>query len=123
MDTQKGFLRVHFLFGVEARMNLTSFLQDKRLMIALKGDIDHHGAKDVMRVLGNKIDLCVLDFRDVTFMDSSGIAIIISCIRRMRELRGEVIVENVPPQPMKVLRASGLEQIVKIEERGLVYES
>ena len=95
---------------------------------ALKGDIDHHGAKDVMRVLGNKIDLylpavCVLDFRDVTFMDSSGIAIIISCIRRMRELRGEVIVENVPPQPMKVLRASGLEQIVKIEERGLVYES
>ena len=46
-----------------------------------------------------------------------------SCIRRMRELRGEVIVENVPPQPMKVLRASGLEQIVKIEERGLVYES
>ena len=41
----------------------------------------------------------------------------------MRELRGEVIVENVPPQPMKVLRASGLEQIVKIEERGLVYES
>ena len=109
-------------------MNLTSFLQDKRLMIALKGDIDHHGAQDVMRVLGNKIDLylpavCVLDFRDVTFMDSSGIAIIISCIRRMRELRGEVIVENVPPQPMKVLRASGLEQIVKIEERGLVYES
>ena len=109
-------------------MNLTSFLQDKRLMIALKGDIDHHGAKDVMRVLGNKIDLylpavCVLDFRDVTFMDSSVIAIIISCIRRMRELRGEVIVENVPPQPMKVLRASGLEQIVKIEERGLVYES
>ena len=128
MDTQKGFCVSIFCFGVETRMNLTSFLQDKRLMIALKGDIDHHGAKDVMRVLGNKIDLylpavCVLDFRDVTFMDSSGIAIIISCIRRMRELRGEVIVENVPPQPMKVLRASGLEQIVKIEERGLVYES
>ena len=81
-------------------MNLTSFLQDKRLMIALKGDIDHHGAKDVMRVLGNKIDLylpavCVLDFRDVTFMDSSGIAIIISCIRRMRELGGEVIGEDL----------------------------
>ena len=43
--------------------------------------------------------------------------------REVLDLRGEVIVENVPPQPMKVLRASGLEQIVKIEERGLVYES
>ena len=109
-------------------MNMTSFLQDKRLTIALKGDIDHHSAKETMRIIGNKIDLylpmvCVLDFRDVTFMDSSGIAIVIHAIRRMRELRGVVRVENVPPQPMKVLRASGLEQIVKIEERGLVYES
>ena len=84
MDTQKGFLRVHFLFGVEARMNLTSFLQDKRLMIALKGDIDHHGAKDdharcsATRSTSICRLVCVLDFRDVTFMDSSGIAIVIS---------------------------------------------
>lgn len=47
-------------------MNLTSFLQDKHLTVALRGEIDHHSAKDIMRVLGNKIDLylprvCVLD--------------------------------------------------------------
>ena len=59
-------------------MNMTSFLQDKRLTIALKGEIDHHSAKDTMRIIGNKIDIylpmvCVLDFRDVTFMDSSGV--------------------------------------------------
>lgn len=103
-------------------MNLTSFLQDKRLTIALKGEIDHHGARDVMRVLGNKIDLylpsvCVLDFQDVTFMDSSGIAVVICCVRRMRELQGEVILRNVPPQPKKVLLASGIERLVKMEER------
>ena len=97
-------------------MNLTSFLQDKHLTVALRGEIDHHSAKDIMRVLGNKIDLylprvCVLDFREVTFMDSSGIAIVISCVRRMRQLRGEVILRSVPPQPMKVLKASGIERI------------
>ena len=48
-------------------MNMTSFLQDKRLTIALKGEIDHHSAKDTMRIIGNKIDIylpmvCVLDF-------------------------------------------------------------
>ena len=74
-------------------MNLTSFLQDKRLTIALKGEIDHHSAKDTMRVVGNKIDLylpvcCVLDFREVSFMDSSGIAIVISAMRHMREIGG-----------------------------------
>ena len=36
-------------------MNMTSFLQDKRLTIALKGEIDHHSAKDTMRIIGNKI--------------------------------------------------------------------
>lgn len=108
-------------------MNMTSFLQDKKLTIALKGDIDHHSAKDTMRIIGNKIDIylpmvCVLDFRDVTFMDSSGIAIVIHAIRRMRELRGVVRVENVPPQPMKVLKASGMERIVVIEERSMSHE-
>ena len=108
-------------------MNMTSFLQDKRLTIALKGEIDHHSAKDTMRIIGNKIDIylpmvCVLDFRDVTFMDSSGIAIVIHAIRRMRELRGVVRVENVPPQPMKVLKASGMERIVVIEERSMPHE-
>ena len=106
-------------------MNLTSFLQDKHLTVALRGEIDHHSAKDIMRVLGNKIDLylprvCVLDFREVTFMDSSGIAIVISCVRRMRQ----VILRSVPPQPMKVLKASGIERIATLEdERSLVHES
>ena len=110
-------------------MNLTSFLQDKHLTIALRGEIDHHTARDILRVVSNKIDLylplaCVLDFREVTFMDSSGIAIVIACVRRMRQLRGEVVLRSVPPQPLKVLKASGIERIAKLEEeRSLVHET
>lgn len=108
-------------------MNLTSFLQDRHLTVALSGEIDHHSAKNTMRIVGNKIDLylpmvCVLDFKDVSFMDSSGIAIVISALRRMRELGGTTKLQNVPQQPMKVLRASGIEKIVEIEERSLEYE-
>ena len=105
-------------------MNLTSFLQEKQLTIALRGEIDHHSARDILRVVSNKIDLylplaCVLDFREVTCMDSSGIAIVISALRKMRELSGRLVLRDVPPQPMKVLRASGMEQIVEIEERSV----
>ena len=108
-------------------MNLTSFLQDRKLTVALKGEIDHHSAKQIMHVLSNKIDLylpacCTLDFREVTFMDSSGIAIVIQCVRRMRELRGEVLLQNVGPQPMKVFSASGVQRIARIEERSCCYE-
>jgi len=118
-------MSIFYLGGIQ--MNLTSFLQDKRLTIALRGEIDHHSAKDIMRVVGNKIDLylprlCVLDFKDVSFMDSSGIAVVITAVRRMREISGKVVLRNIPDQPRKVLKASGIEKIAEIEERSPVYE-
>ena len=102
-------------------MNLTSFLQDKQLTIALRGEIDHHSAKDIMRVVGNKIELylprvCVLDFRDVTFVDSSGIAVVINALRSMTQIEGKLLLTGISPQPMRVFRASGLDKLVEIRE-------
>ena len=106
---------------------MTSFLQDKQLTIALCGEIDHHGARSVLRMIANKIDqfmptLCILDFKGVTFMDSSGIAIVIHAYRRMQELQGVLKLKQVPPQPMKVLEAAGMKKIISIEGREPVYE-
>lgn len=102
---------------------MTSFLQDKQLTVALAGEIDHHSAKETMLAVGKKIDLylphtCILDFRDVSFMDSSGIAIVLNSVRRMRELDGKLKLQNVPPQPMKVLKAAGIEKITQLDERS-----
>lgn len=102
-------------------MNLTSFVQDRQLTIALTGEIDHHSAREIMRSISEKIDLylplrCILDFRDVSFMDSSGIAVVISTLRRMKTLQGKLLLQNIPPQPYKVLRAAGVEKITEIRE-------
>ena len=32
-------------------MNLTSFVQDRQLTIALTGEIDHHSAREIMRTI------------------------------------------------------------------------
>ncbi|MDD3164544.1 MAG: anti-sigma factor antagonist [Oscillospiraceae bacterium] len=98
---------------------LTSFLQDKQLTIALDGEIDHHSAQRIMQQIGGKIDQflpasCILDFERVSFMDSSGIAVVLNARRRMNELGGSVILLNVQPQPMKILCSAGIEQIAKI---------
>ncbi|MBS6367151.1 MAG: STAS domain-containing protein [Clostridiales bacterium] len=98
---------------------LTSYLQDKLLTIALTGEIDHHSARQIIEQLGEKIDQylpasCVLDFQGVSFMDSSGIAVVLNTRRRMAELGGTVCLQNVAQQPMKVLTAAGIEKIAKI---------
>ena len=98
---------------------LTSYLQDKLLTIALTGEIDHHSARQIIEQLGEKIDQylpsnCILDFQGVTFMDSSGIAVVLNTRRRMAELGGTVCLQNVAQQPLKVLTAAGIEKIAKI---------
>ena len=98
---------------------MTTYVQDKQLTIALTGEIDHHRAREILKTVSEKIDeylpkLCILDFRDVTFMDSSGIAIVIHALRRVRELGGTLRLQNVPDQSAKVLRAAGVQKLTEI---------
>lgn len=102
-------------------MKLTSYVQERQLTVALTGEIDHHTAREMMQAISEKIDLylplrCILDFRDVRFMDSSGIAVVLHTLRRMKLLQGRVILQNIPAQTYKVLRAAGIEKITEVRE-------
>ena len=103
-------------------MNLTSYVQDRQLTVALTGEIDHHCAKEIMQTISEKIDRymplrCILDFQEVRFMDSSGIAVVLHTLRRMNTLQGKLLLQNIPAQPYKVLRAAGIEKITEIKEQ------
>lgn len=100
-------------------MKISAKPKDKQLYIYLSGELDHHGAKAAMIEIEEQIDLmlprdCILDLAGLTFMDSSGIAVILKTYKRMHELGGRLWVENVPKQPLKVLDASGIERIIRI---------
>ena len=102
-------------------MHFTSFLEDGRLTIALTGEIDHHCAKAYIQVIAAKIeaympDVCILDFRDVTFVDSSGIAVVINALRSMTQIEGRLVLAGIGNQPMRVFRASGIDKLVEIKE-------
>ena len=105
-------------------MHFTSFLEDGRLTIALTGEIDHHCAKAYIQVIAAKIeaympDVCILDFRDVTFVDSSGIAVVITALRNMTQIEGKLLLTGISSQPMKVFRASGIDKLVEMKEAVL----
>lgn len=102
-------------------MQFTSYLQNGQLTIALTGEIDHHYAKKYIQAIAAKIDaymprVCILDFQEVTFMDSSGIAVVINSIRKMSRINGELMLSGLNEQPKKVFFAAGIEQLVKIKE-------
>ena len=102
-------------------MQFTSFLQDGHLTVALTGEIDHHCAKKYIQFIASKIEaytpsVCILDFKEVSFVDSSGIAVVINALRSMTQIEGTLILEGLTEQPMKVFRASGIDKLVQIKE-------
>ena len=92
--------------------------QGRILTARLSGEIDHHAAKQIMEELAEQIDAAlpeklVLELSEVTFMDSSGIAVLLNVWRRMGQLEGTVEVCRVPEQARRVLQAAGLERLLK----------
>ena len=102
-------------------MKMSEEFKSGILRISLSGELDHHAAKEVMLTAAGIVEEsvprgCVLDFKEVTFMDSSGIALILNINKKLNNIGGRLKVENVAAQPMKVIRASGIERIINIKE-------
>lgn len=102
-------------------MRFTSYLEDGHLTVALTGEIDHHCAKGYIQSIAAKIEaympsVCVLDFREVSFVDSSGIAVVINALRSMAQIEGTLMLDGIREQPLKVFKASGLDKLVQIKE-------
>ena len=102
-------------------MHLTSFLENGRLTVALTGEIDHHCAKQYIAAIAGKIEaytpaVCILDFQDVCFIDSSGIAVVINALRMMTQSGGILELSGLQEQPMRVFRASGIDKLVTMKE-------
>ena len=102
-------------------MQLTSYLENGRLTVALTGEIDHHCAKTYIQAIAGKNEaytpeICILDFSEVSFVDSSGVAVVINALRSMSEIEGKLLLTGICAQPLRVFRASGIDKIVEIKE-------
>ncbi|MDY3014417.1 MAG: STAS domain-containing protein [Evtepia sp.] len=92
---------------------------NRMLTVTLSGDIDHHRVKGLLQDLDREIDQVlprelVVDCAGLTFMDSSGIAVLLRLWQRMEELEGSIRVTGLPEQPARVLRAAGIQRLISL---------
>ena len=90
----------------------------EEIAVVLKGEIDHHRAGELKDELDKIIDrihprMMVLDFKNVTMMDSAGIGLLLGRYKRLRETGGTLCVKRVNCQIDKIFKVSGLYQVVK----------
>ena len=88
--------------------------------ILLTGEVDHHGARSMMAQVEEAIAALLpmrltLDLSGVTFMDSSGIALLLRTHRQLSRHGGGLRVVSIPTQARKVLDAAGVGRIITLE--------
>ncbi|MEP7046221.1 MAG: STAS domain-containing protein [Ilumatobacteraceae bacterium] len=88
------------------------------LVLVAHGDIDMASASKfgvAMFELGCSRSVA-LDPADVTFMNSSGLSVIAGTLRRLRREGGALSVRNASPQICRLLKITGLDEFLTIEE-------
>lgn len=94
---------------------------DNQIIAHINGEIDHHSAKEIREAIDSVTERTspeklTLDFYGVTFMDSSGIGLVMGRYKLIRALGGELEVTNVSSHIKKVMKISGLDKFAKIKE-------
>ena len=61
-----------------------------------------------------KTQRLIVDLRDVSFMDSSGLSVLVACMKRMREAGGELAIACPNGSILKVFTVTGLDRLFTI---------
>lgn len=88
----------------------------------LSGEIDHHTAKGIRETIDAAVELnmpslLIIDFKDVSFMDSSGIGLVMGRYRNLLKSGAELHITGAPPQIYKMMKLAGIERLAKLESR------
>ena len=101
-------------------MTVNHELRQNMLIFYLVGELDHHAAHDVITYIAQQCSMnrncsVVMDFSEVTFMDSSGLAVVLNAKRCTDRIGSRLSVCSVPPYAMKIFHAANLERIIHFE--------
>ena len=109
-------------------MNINAAYSAGRLTVYLVGELDHHQSRTAIRSIEELLDEymprdCVLELSQLSFMDSSGIGLIMGRYRLMHSLGGEVRLSGTSPRMERMIRLAGLDKLPIWDERKDVCET
>lgn len=92
--------------------------QQDTLLVRLGGDLDLGVADKLRKMLDNQlieknIKFLVINLSRVTFIDSSGLGVLLGRYKRLVHSGGKVILVGAQPQVKRILELSGLLQIME----------
>lgn len=90
--------------------------EDGTLTARLSGELDHHTAGEMREkidtaALSGRCRRLILDFSGISFMDSSGIGLILGRYRLVQTIGGQLTVQGASPRLERMIRLAGLDKL------------
>lgn len=91
------------------------------LIVRLSGELDHHTSEmlrtEWKEMLANhSVKHVIMNLEGLTFMDSSGLGVILGRYKEVLELGGEMIVCSVSPAINRIFDMAGIFKIIRLAE-------
>lgn len=105
-------------------MNITYNKEDKLLIMEITEEIDHHTTEKIRRRADYEIQRympkkALFDFNNVSFMDSSGIGMVVGRYKLLAMLGGSLELANVNSSLERVFEMSGVSKIIPIHKNAI----
>ena len=96
-------------------------MSDDSLLISIEGEIDHHTAKFIRDEIDKAIyyyrpQNAIMDLSAITFMDSSGLGLIMGRYALACELDASFVIYKPNKRVKKILELAGIERMIEIKE-------
>lgn len=100
-------------------MRISLNTRDKLLIVNFNGELDHHSAEEIRKEIDKvyfekRLKSIVLDLKNLNFMDSSGIGLIMGRYKNVLDNDGKLYIINVSSRVEKILKMSGILKIVQM---------
>lgn len=98
-------------------MKIVTQIKHGVLVARIEGELDVHSAEQLRAVLDEALDesrvnKMLLNLNGVSFIDSSGLGVILGRYKRISHSGGKLLFSNVKPQVDKILEVSGLLKVI-----------
>ena len=90
--------------------------------ISLAGEIDIYNAPELKNKLLNLVEQnkgnIQIDCTDLKYIDSTGLGVLISALRNVKDYNGDIVIRNLQPYIYKIFSITGLDKvfIIKVQE-------
>ena len=103
-----------------AELDVTVRKLDGTAVVAVAGEIDVYTSpvlqERLVEVLRDGFSSIVLDLSEVTFLDSTGLGVLITALKRCRSAEGDLVLVTAQPNVLKVLEITGLNDVFKVHD-------